>query len=270
MPTKTGRPASDRQINFLRTLVTEAQQLAAEADAETAATLAEALAPHGDSLALALSGEGIPMDTASTIIDLLVQTNRSIKQRRPVEGWSYRKLNGSFFLVGPVGEGAPEALVTASTRNGPKQAMLDRLHTVEGQTEWWTTVPPWLIEERLNAETTSELAELLAAVRARLTPTSNVVHVALPSSGTNDLAFWDLTTRAVRQTIGGTGSTPQPLATQLSVLQRLSELSDEELLEAAARYGRELGQCGLCGRDLTDEASRAAGIGPVCRTRTPF
>jgi hypothetical protein len=148
--------------------------------------------------------------------------------------------------------------------------MLDRLHTVEGQTEWWTTVPPWLIEERLNAETTSELAELLAAVRARLTPTSSVVHVALPSSGTNDLAFWDLTTRAVRQTIGGTGSTPQPLATQLSVLQRLSELSDEELLEAAARYGRELGQCGLCGRDLTDEASRAAGIGPVCRTRTPF
>lgn len=267
MPTKTGRPASDRQIEFLRTLVTEAQQLAAEADAETAASLAETLAPHSGSLSLALSGEGIPMDTASTIIDLLVQTNRAIKQRRPVEGWLYRKQGGTFYLVGPVGEGAPEALVTATTRNGPKQAMLDKLHKVEHQTEWWTTVPPWLIEERLNAETSSEVAELLAAVRSRLTSKTSVVHVALPSSGSNDLAFWDLTTRAVRQTVGGSGSTPQPLPVQLSVLQRLSELTDDELLAAAALYGQELGHCGLCGRELTDDESRAAGIGPVCIRR---
>jgi hypothetical protein len=29
-------------------------------------------------------------------------------------------------------------------------------------------------------------------------------------------------------------------------------------------YGREIGRCGVCGRTLTDEASRAAGIGPIC------
>jgi hypothetical protein len=33
---------------------------------------------------------------------------------------------------------------------------------------------------------------------------------------------------------------------------------------AMVRYGRELGICGRCGRTLTDEASRAAGIGPIC------
>lgn len=33
---------------------------------------------------------------------------------------------------------------------------------------------------------------------------------------------------------------------------------------AMIRYGQELGECGHCGRTLTDEASRAAGIGPVC------
>jgi hypothetical protein len=33
---------------------------------------------------------------------------------------------------------------------------------------------------------------------------------------------------------------------------------------AMIRYGHELGQCGRCGRTLTDEASRAAGIGPIC------
>ena len=29
-------------------------------------------------------------------------------------------------------------------------------------------------------------------------------------------------------------------------------------------YGKELGRCGVCNRTLTDEASRKAGIGPVC------
>ncbi len=33
---------------------------------------------------------------------------------------------------------------------------------------------------------------------------------------------------------------------------------------ASARYGHELGHCGLCGRELTNEDSRARGIGPVC------
>lgn len=33
---------------------------------------------------------------------------------------------------------------------------------------------------------------------------------------------------------------------------------------ATARYGHELGICGVCSRTLTDEESRARGIGPVC------
>jgi hypothetical protein len=36
---------------------------------------------------------------------------------------------------------------------------------------------------------------------------------------------------------------------------------------AMLRYGLELGHCGKCGRTLTDEDSRAAGIGPVCASK---
>jgi Family of unknown function (DUF6011) len=36
---------------------------------------------------------------------------------------------------------------------------------------------------------------------------------------------------------------------------------------AMIRYGHELGECGRCGRTLTDEASRAAGIGPICASK---
>lgn len=39
--------------------------------------------------------------------------------------------------------------------------------------------------------------------------------------------------------------------------------------EAMLRYGLELGKCGHCGRTLTNEESRAAGIGPICAGRMP-
>ena len=34
---------------------------------------------------------------------------------------------------------------------------------------------------------------------------------------------------------------------------------------AMARYGQEIGECGKCGRRLTDDTSRSLGIGPECR-----
>lgn len=39
---------------------------------------------------------------------------------------------------------------------------------------------------------------------------------------------------------------------------------EQDPRSASLRYGQEIGACGVCGRTLTDEASRAAGIGPVC------
>jgi len=36
---------------------------------------------------------------------------------------------------------------------------------------------------------------------------------------------------------------------------------------AAQRYGQEIGRCSRCGRTLTDEISRAAGMGPDCRSK---
>ena len=44
----------------------------------------------------------------------------------------------------------------------------------------------------------------------------------------------------------------------------LQAILDQGVRECAIAYGRELGVCGVCGRTLTDENSREAGIGPVC------
>lgn len=43
----------------------------------------------------------------------------------------------------------------------------------------------------------------------------------------------------------------------------LARIEAYGVVDAATRYGRELGVC-QCGRELTNAASRAAGIGPIC------
>jgi hypothetical protein len=48
---------------------------------------------------------------------------------------------------------------------------------------------------------------------------------------------------------------------KLMILNKIAEDSKTAML----RYGQEIGKCGACGRTLTDEESRAYGIGPVCR-----
>ena len=50
-------------------------------------------------------------------------------------------------------------------------------------------------------------------------------------------------------------------------IMRKVTVDDKMSLDQAAAFGRLYGRCVACGRELTDEASIAAGIGPVCVKR---
>jgi hypothetical protein len=50
---------------------------------------------------------------------------------------------------------------------------------------------------------------------------------------------------------------------QLKVLAQIAE----DPAAAATLFGHEYGRCGICGRGLTNDESRARGIGPVCARR---
>lgn len=55
-----------------------------------------------------------------------------------------------------------------------------------------------------------------------------------------------------------------------SRIGRASKIVDriaEDPALAAARFGHQIGRCGVCGRQLTNDESRARGIGPVCAER---
>jgi hypothetical protein len=91
------------------------------------------------------------------------------------------------------------------------------------------------------------------------------------ATGNNDTDFYKVDTPTegrwagrtfVKRVIGGKGDTPVRGAEGLAALARIEAAG---VKAAAERYGREIGRCGKCNRTLTDEESRAAGIGPVCR-----
>jgi hypothetical protein len=68
---------------------------------------------------------------------------------------------------------------------------------------------------------------------------------------------------AVVQQIGDAETTVR-WALVPAVLDRIAAAGVEA---ATIRYGLEIGDCGRCGRRLTNEASRRAGIGPICAAK---
>jgi hypothetical protein len=66
----------------------------------------------------------------------------------------------------------------------------------------------------------------------------------------------------VRRVIGGHPDMPVKGATKFAALDAILEADPDK---AMALFGQTLGYCGRCGRSLTDQESRAIGIGPVCR-----
>lgn len=52
-------------------------------------------------------------------------------------------------------------------------------------------------------------------------------------------------------------------ALQTEILDRIAV----DARAASVLYGHEIGRCGICNRRLTNENSRAAGIGPICASK---
>lgn len=120
-----------------------------------------------------------------------------------------------------------------------------------------------------------EIPEDAAAPNAKLAELAAEVpdgYYAIESHGSNDLVFLrvDKPTEGrwagyvfMSQIIGGQSPVRVPFGQVRAFLQRIKDAGPRE---AMALYGRELGICGRCGRHLTDDESRAIGLGPICRS----
>ena len=102
-------------------------------------------------------------------------------------------------------------------------------------------------------------------------------YFALPcKTGNNDLDFVRVGTnqgkfnpsdngkRRVQRFLGGQGPIQISYAEAMLFAKAIAALSDTERSAAKELFGQALGYCGCCGKPLTDQESRAKGIGPVC------
>lgn len=114
-----------------------------------------------------------------------------------------------------------------------------------------------------------ELASKLAAVGGKH---GTRFAVDTEEGAVNTIAFWWISPGKndhegkffLRQIIGGQGAIRVRMSPE-AMVAIAKKIITAGPIEAMTRYGLELGECGHCGRDLTNDESRAAGIGPVCR-----
>ncbi len=109
--------------------------------------------------------------------------------------------------------------------------------------------------------------------RGRPMPLPPTGHYAIGSRGANDLIFLKF-----QQTFGLSaslrpvlkmvvGGKPDHRVTGNEAISYLSRIVNEGVEASSRLYAQELGRCSRCNRTLTDEASRARGLGPECATR---
>ena len=124
----------------------------------------------------------------------------------------------------------------------------------------------------MKAKCLARQAETVAETVAPEAPQADVPAgwYAIKSTGDNDLAFYKVEKGEgkwagrtfVMLVVGGQADRNVPRNQVAGILARIA--ADPE---AGPRFGREIGKCWKCHRHLTDEVSRAAGIGPDCAKR---
>ena len=97
------------------------------------------------------------------------------------------------------------------------------------------------------------------------------LYAIVDPTGRNDLRFYRVDRPTEGRWAGYTflkavvGGHPDERVAREAVAGILAAIAADP--EAGPRYGREIGRCYRCNRHLTDEVSRAAGIGPDCAGR---
>lgn len=295
--------ATDKQTAFLKRLFTEAQQhCAATPDPATEAVVTE----HQAVLVGVLRGDDVDKRSASDAISALLDAARNrasaalpvgvqrLSPQRVIVGTRYAGTclgcsddvsagSGYALLFGRWRVLCDRCAAETAEQEAERKAA-ERAARAEAQAQAAAEARATYEAERaerqarLEAER-AEARDLVAFALDTLTRAGvdgdkiPEVRLAVPSLGHNDLEFlrlrWDRRRHAVPtlfRVIGGRDDQRLSVDQARSILERIVLVVDD-VPAAVARFGRELGHCGRCGRHLTDEVSRSVGLGPDCAAR---
>lgn len=174
-------------------------------------------------------------------------------------------------ISGPPATDRQRAFILSLIEERPMAANVENIH-------------PDKVPTYTKAEASNAIKNLLGHPKetgAVTTTTTSSVYAKVPeghyavdsATGNNDTDFFrvDKPTEGrwagrtfVKRVVGGKPDFGIRGDAAVKVLERIV---DAGIQEAALRYGIEIGRCCRCNRHLTDEASRAFGMGPDCRSK---
>lgn len=241
------KPASPNQIGYIRSLLEERTEVLGISDLEGF------IAEHSIDLVTA--------DSASKLIDKLRSTPRVIEQRD----------ESNKVVTGP-----PNSYPGNCEECG---------HYVDAMEGWRNKIGArWAVHH--HAGMCNPLTPTTAAAPAGKQSLNEILegiengYFALPcKTDSNDLDFIRIGTnqgrvnpehkglRRVQRFIGGDGPVTMGRPEQVIFARAIAALTPEERLAAQQLFGQTVGSCARCGRSLTDQISRAAGLGPECRSK---
>jgi len=285
--------ASTKQIDFITGLFGQAKAGFDEAPADVVAALTPKVAGIQSTLIAVVNKQSVDKADASTAISVLIEVNKVLRAALHPLPAGLAALNPERVIANKFGAACALCSIRVETGQG---------HAVLAPT--WKTIcaecaetDPAERQAQLQAEHDAKRAEREAARLAELARQDALraaqrearalavdlfrraevlankrpeVRLAIPSNGANDLDFlrvkrWSDGDVSVLRVIGGHSDQVLAPAQAVALLERIA--CTEDIPAAIVTYGVELGVCGRCGRHLTDEDSRAAGIGPDCAAK---
>lgn len=243
-----------------------------------ASSMSMALASVRESTCLECNNLPCTCSTEGTVADRVVRRSEQLDRASDKQVGYIGYLIGQLEKIDPDGAAEAKSWTERQSftggRDGTASAWITRL---KNRIEAVRTGKIVVSQPQTSADTKSvwiEWRKLAAELVKVGGPTGARFAVATEKGSDNDLAFWWVvrkddpqsgrTRYFLRQVIGGQGPVRVRLAPEamVSVAKKIKAAGP---LEAMLTYGRELGSCGHCGRELTNKVSRDAGIGPHCR-----
>lgn len=230
--------ATEKQRNFIGRLFDDVSKSSASLSGETDEKAKKIMEPVVEYIVSLKKGNDITKTQASIVIETLIDLNKFIEGSLGIIHCRWKKEGDNWYVVGPEDVVVPGATVTVKSSKGEKEVDIGSVaKTLDGK-----------------AYGVPKKVEVSADIAEGIWRNKNGVLIEVYKTRKGFLVGKSIDEESGEKTYLGK--------------KGLENLDYKLSLEEAKEWGRKTGVCCVCGAELTNPESVAAGIGPICSSKS--